>query len=73
MVGMALLTAYKNSGGEIDLKKALTEMNSRGKAVPGGACGFWAPAALESVQECFSLLLRAPRLWERIISDFPIR
>ena len=41
MVGMALLTAYNNSGGEIDLKKALTEMNSRGKAVPGGACGFW--------------------------------
>ena len=29
MVGMALLTAYKNSGGELDLKK------------PGGACGFW--------------------------------
>ena len=41
MVGMALLTAYKNSGGDLDLKKALTEMNSRGKSVPGGACGFW--------------------------------
>ena len=41
MVGMALLTAYKNSGGELDLKKALVEMNSRGSSVPGGACGFW--------------------------------
>lgn len=41
MVGMALLTAYKNSGGELDLKRALIEMNGRGKAVPGGACGFW--------------------------------
>ena len=41
MVGMALLTAYKNSGGELDLKKALIEMNSRGRSVPGGACGFW--------------------------------
>ena len=41
MVGMALLTAYKNSGGVIDLKKALVEMNSRGRSVPGGACGFW--------------------------------
>ncbi len=41
MVGSALLTAYKNSGGEIDLHKALVEMQSRGKEVPGGACGFW--------------------------------
>ncbi len=41
MVGAALLTAYKNAGGRIDLKKALVEMMSRGKQVPGGACGFW--------------------------------
>lgn len=41
MVGAALLTAYKNSGGEIDLKKVLSEMRSRGMSVPGGACGFW--------------------------------
>ena len=41
MVGAALLTAYKNSGGELDLTKALQEMYSRGKAVPGGSCGFW--------------------------------
>ncbi len=41
MVGASLLTAYKNSGGELDLEKALIEMQSRGKKVPGGACGFW--------------------------------
>lgn len=41
MVGCALLTAYKNAGGAIDLEKALLEMRQRGKAVPGGACGFW--------------------------------
>lgn len=41
MVGSALLTAYKNAGGKIDLKKALYEMQARGKKVPGGACGFW--------------------------------
>lgn len=41
MVGSALLTAYKNAGGEIDLVKALSEMQARGKKVPGGACGFW--------------------------------
>lgn len=41
MVGSALLTAYKNAGGNIDLKTALYEMQKRGKQVPGGACGFW--------------------------------
>lgn len=41
MVGAALLTAYKNAGGRIDLKEALGEMYRRGKQVPGGACGFW--------------------------------
>ena len=41
MVGAALLTAYKNAGGALDLAAALPEMYRRGKAVPGGACGFW--------------------------------
>ncbi len=41
LVGSALLTAYKNAGGKLDLPKALSEMQARGKKVPGGACGFW--------------------------------
>ncbi len=41
MVGAALLTAYKNAGGDIDLPKALDQMQSRGRQVPGGICGFW--------------------------------
>ena len=41
MVGAALLTAYKNAGGDIGLHGALIEMMNRGKSVPGGACGFW--------------------------------
>jgi len=41
MVGMALLTAYNNAGGDIDLEKSLREMIKRGKSVPGGACGYW--------------------------------
>jgi len=41
MVGSALLTAYKNAGGDIDLPLALSEMKKRGKQVPGGVCGFW--------------------------------
>lgn len=42
MVGSALLTAYKNAGGNIDLSGALIKMMNRGKSVPGGfwgACG----------------------------------
>ena len=31
MVGSALLVAYKNAGGEIDLPEALLEMMNRGK------------------------------------------
>lgn len=41
MVGAALLTAFANAGGEVDLPAALAEMIRRGKSVPGGACGFW--------------------------------
>ena len=41
LVGSALLTAYKNAGGNIDLHRALSEMQVRGQKVPGGACGFW--------------------------------
>lgn len=41
MVGAALLTAYKNAGGSLDLEASLSEMMNRGKSVPGGACGFW--------------------------------
>lgn len=41
MVGASILTAYRNSGGDIDLSAALSEMRARGGSVPGGACGFW--------------------------------
>ncbi len=41
MVGAALLTAYKNAGGALGLKTAISEIYKRGKQVPGGACGFW--------------------------------
>lgn len=41
LVGAALLTAYRNAGGEIDLAKALEELYKRASAVPGAACGYW--------------------------------
>lgn len=52
LVGAALLTAYKNAGGEVDLENGLREMDVRGKKVPGGVCGFWGAcgAAISSGQ-----------------------
>lgn len=41
MVGCALLTAYKNAGGDIDLPAALGTMLERAGKVPGGFCGNW--------------------------------
>ena len=41
LAGAALLTAFRNAGGAIDLSAALGEMVRRGREVPGGACGFW--------------------------------
>ena len=41
MVGAALITAYRNAGGNIDLQWGLSEIIRRGKQVPGGACGNW--------------------------------
>ena len=41
LAGAALLAAFRNSGGQLDLEKALSLMEERGSQVPGGACGFW--------------------------------
>ena len=41
MVGSALLTAYKNAGGNIDLQDAVGELMNRAQNVPGAACGYW--------------------------------
>ncbi len=65
MVGSVLLTAYKNSGGEINLEEALTEMQNRGRNVPGGVCGFWgACGAAISAGMFVSIISRATPLTE---------
>lgn len=65
MVGAALLTAYKNAGGVIDLEKALIEMYSRGQSVPGGVCGYWgACGAGISTGMYLSIVTRATPLAE---------
>ncbi len=39
--GTALLTAYYNAGGEIDLQTSLNELMKRGLQMPGATCGLW--------------------------------
>lgn len=39
--GAALLTAYFNVGGDIDLEKSLEELMNRGLKMPGATCGMW--------------------------------
>lgn len=41
LAGMALLAAYRGCGGDLDLPRALEEMEKRGAQVPGGTCGYW--------------------------------
>ena len=41
LVAMALLAAYVNAGGNLDLAAAVEKAAERGGAVPGGICGMW--------------------------------
>lgn len=70
MVGAALLTAYKNAGGNIDLRPALVEMMKRGKSIPGGAIGFWgACGAGISAGMFMSIVTKATPLSEKELAD----
>ena len=39
--GAALLTAFYNAGGNIDLQNSLNELMKRGLQMPGATCGMW--------------------------------
>ena len=39
--GAAILTAFNNAGGEIDLQNSLHELMKRGLQMPGATCGMW--------------------------------
>lgn len=41
LVPSALLAAYHNAGGNIDLVIALQKAQTRGQKLPGGICGLW--------------------------------
>lgn len=39
--GAAVLTAFYNAGGNIDLQNSLNELMKRGLQMPGATCGMW--------------------------------
>lgn len=41
IIAAALLAAYKNAGGSINLASALQKAQQRASKVPGGICGMW--------------------------------
>lgn len=41
LVGSALLTAYSNAGGKIELEKSIKDLCTRASVVPAGTCRFW--------------------------------
>ena len=61
MVGSALLTAYKNAGGDIDLHQALSEMMNRGKASQAEPVVSGAPAGQVSAPGCSYRSYQNPR------------
>lgn len=41
LVPFAMLTAYKNSGGDIDLEDTIKTAHKRGSIIPAAVCGHW--------------------------------
>jgi len=60
LVGSALLTAYKNAGGDIDLEKTLEELKNRARQVPRVPADIGGPAERLFQAECLCRLLQAP-------------
>jgi len=59
LVPAVILATYRNLGGEVTTKMFSTALK-RGKAVPGGTCGFWGVCgAAAGVGIAFSVLLKA--------------
>ncbi len=55
--GAALLTAFYNAGGKIDLKKSLYEIMKRGLQMPGATCGMWGVCgAVSSIGAALSII-----------------
>lgn len=66
LVTAVLLTAYKNSGGELDLEESLKIAFQRTKNVPGGICGLWGSCGAGICSGIFiSIITKATPLSEK--------
>ncbi len=55
--GAAILTAYHNAGGKINLQTSLAELMKRGMQMPGAACGMWGVCgAVSSIGAALSII-----------------
>ena len=55
--GASLLVAYKNAGGDIDLKTALEKLMVVGLRMPGAMCGLWGVCgAITSIGAALSII-----------------
>ena len=55
--GAAILTAFYNAGGDIDLAKSLEELMCRGMQMPGATCGQWGVCgAVTSIGAALSII-----------------
>lgn len=55
--GAALLTAFYNAGGKIELEESLNELMKRGLQMPGATCGMWGVCgAVSSMGACLSVI-----------------
>lgn len=55
--GAALLTAFYNAGGRIELRECLNELMKRGLQMPGATCGMWGVCgAVSSMGAAFSII-----------------
>lgn len=63
LIGAALMAAYKNAGGDIDLEKSLEELRRRSLMVPGGSCGFWG---------CCGAATSAGQFWSIVSKSTPM-
>lgn len=73
MVGAALLTAYKNAGGDLDLSDALLEMSNGGKACRAALAVFGAPVGQGSVPACLFPFCRNRPLLRRNLLRYLIK
>lgn len=55
--GASFIVAYKNAGGNIDLEKALEELQKRTIKMPGAMCGLWGVCgSVAAIGACLAII-----------------